>query len=136
MGFFLSLFDWLTPAPASNIMLNSKEEKPKKKTWNINMKPYKKLVLIKECCKYKNEYRPNNKEKFWFMIGKLLKKKIDYKLVYPIQIITQCVKARIDELIKKKIGSDTEVKQDDFKTIVEQFAKQIKVIARKIDNPI
>lgn len=100
------------------------------------MKLYKKLVLIKECCKYENEYKPNNKEKFWFMIGKLLKEKIDYKLVYPIQTVTQCVKAQIDKLIEKEIGSGTKVKQDDFKTAVEHFAKQIEVVDRKTDNPI
>lgn len=43
------------------------------------------------------------------MIGKLLKQKIGYKLVYPIQTITQWVKTQIDELVEEEIGSSTEV---------------------------
>lgn len=51
------------------------------------MKPHKKLVLIREYCEHEDEYRPNNKGKFWSMIGELLKQKIGYKLVYSMQTV-------------------------------------------------
>lgn len=57
------------------------------------MKSHKKLILIQEYYKHEDEYRLNKKEKFWSMIGKLLKQKTGYELVYLMQIVTQWLKA-------------------------------------------
>lgn len=67
---------------------HSEGERPKKKTQNRNMKPYEKLVLIRECCEHMDEYRANNKGKFWAMIGELLKQKTGYESVHPMQTVT------------------------------------------------
>ena len=80
--------DWPTPALPSDAESNSEEERPKKKTRNRNMKPHEKLVLIQECCEHEDEYKPNNKGKFWSMIGELLKQKTGYELVHPMQTVT------------------------------------------------
>ena len=70
------------------------------------------------------------------MIGELLKQKTGYKLVHPMQTVIRWVKARIDELVEEKMGSGTEVERDDFKTAVEQFAKQMEEVAREIDDTV
>ena len=100
------------------------------------MKPHEKLVFIQECCEHEDEYRPNNKGKFWSMIGELLKQKTGYELVHPMQMVTRWVKARIVELVEEEMGSGTEVKRDDFKTAVEQFAKRMVEVAREIDDAV
>lgn len=53
-----------------------------------------------------------------------------------MQIVTQWVKTRINKLVEKEIGLGTEVEQDDFKIVIEQFAKQMEGIAREIDNAV
>ena len=59
------LFDWPILALLLNIKSNSREElKPKKKSWNRNMKSHKKLVFLQEYYEQENEYRLNNKVKF------------------------------------------------------------------------
>ena len=52
------------------------------------MKSHEKLVLIQKYYEHEDKYRPNNKRKFWPMIGKLLKQKIRYELVHPMQTVT------------------------------------------------
>ena len=47
-GLPLPLSDWPTLASPSDVEF-FEEEKSKKKTWNRNMKPYKKLVLLQKC---------------------------------------------------------------------------------------
>ena len=83
-GSFSPSLNWQIFALLSDIESNSEKEKPKKKTWNKNIKPYKKLILIQKYYEHENEYRPNNKGKFWFIISKLRKQKTGYKLVHSI----------------------------------------------------
>lgn len=37
-------------------------------------------------------------------------------------------------MVEKKMGSDTEVEQNDFKVVVEQLNKHYQKIAAKLDN--
>lgn len=53
------------------------------------MKSHKKLVVIQEYCEHENEYRSNNKGKFWSIIDEFLKQKTEYTLIYLMQTITQ-----------------------------------------------
>lgn len=46
------------------------------------------------------------------------------------------MKACIDELIEKKLGSGTQVEQDDFKAVVEQFAQQIKTDQKDLNEQV
>ena len=55
------------------------------------------------------------------MIRKFLKDKTGYDLQGPRVTVTRWVKARIDELVEKEIGSKTQLEQDDFKEAVEKF---------------
>ena len=49
-----------------------------------------------------------------------------YHLVNLQQTVTNWVKAQIDELVDEEMSSSTKVERNDFKTIVEIFAKQMK----------
>lgn len=64
--------NWPISIPLSDVESNSEEKRLKKKTWNKNIKLYKILVFIREYYEYKDEYRLNNKRKFWFIIDNLL----------------------------------------------------------------
>lgn len=57
------------------------------------------------------------------MIGELVEQKTGYKLVYSMQIIIEWINVQIDKLRKKEIRLGIEVEHDDYKIIVEQFAK-------------
>lgn len=51
---------------------------------------------------------------------------MSYHLVNPQQIVSNWVKAQIDELFEEEMGSDTKLEKNDFKTTVETFAEQMK----------
>lgn len=44
------------------------------------------------------------------------------------------MKTQIDELVKKEIGSGTEVEKNHFKMTVETFVEQMRIIAQEIEN--
>lgn len=46
------------------------------------------------------------------------------------------VKARIHRLVEEKIGSATQVEQDDFKTIVKHFVREIETVHKDLDEQI
>lgn len=66
--YHLLLPNWPISIAPSDAKSNFKEIRLKKKTENRNMKSHKKLIFIEEYCAYIDEYRPNNKKKFWFII--------------------------------------------------------------------
>ena len=107
-----------------------------KKTQTRNMNKYVKLILIRECCEHAQEYRALNKTKFWAIISDILKQQTGYHLVDPQQTVNNWVKAQIDELVEEEMGSGTEVKRNDFKTAVETFAEQMKIVAEEIKNAV
>lgn len=46
------------------------------------------------------------------------------------------MKTQIDELVEKKMGSDIQVKRNDFKTAIETLAKQMTNMAQGIDDTV
>ena len=111
-------------------------ERHQKKARIRNMNKHEKLVLIRECCEHRNEYRALNKTKFWAMISDILKQQTGYHLVNPQQTVTNWVKAQIDELVEEEMGSGTEVERNDFKTAVETFAERMKNVAQEIEDAV
>lgn len=100
------------------------------------MTPQEKLVLIRECCEHADKYKPRNKIAFWKMIRVLLKDQTGYDLLEPRVTITRWVKARINELVDKEMGSSTQVEQDDFKTAVEQFAIRMNTVQDELESAV
>ena len=70
------------------------------------------------------------------MISNILKQQIGYHLVNSQKTVTNWVKAQIDELVEEEMGSDTEVERNNFKTVVETFAEQMKNIAQEIEDAV
>lgn len=70
------------------------------------------------------------------MISEILKQQTGYELANPCQTVTRWVKAIIDELVEEEMGSGTEVERNDFKTAVETFAEQMKIVASDIDDSV
>lgn len=62
------------------------------------------------------------------MIWVLLKDQTGYDLLKPRITIMRWVKAHINELVDKKMGSGTQIEQDDFKAVVKQFTIRINMI--------
>lgn len=46
------------------------------------------------------------------------------------------MKAQIDKLVEEEMRSDTEVERNDFKTAVETFAKQMKIVTQEIEDSV
>lgn len=46
------------------------------------------------------------------------------------------MKAQIDELVEEEMGFDIEVEKNDFKTAIETFAKQIRIVAQEIEDSV
>ena len=107
-----------------------------KKTQTRNINKHEKLIFIRECCEYAQEYHALNKTNFWAMISNILKQQTGYHLVNPQQTVNNWVKAQIDELVEEEMGSDTEVERNDFKTAVETFAEQMKIVVEEIENAV
>lgn len=95
-----------------------------------------KLILIWECCEYVDKYQPGNKMEFWAVITELLKNKTGYYLMYWQQIITHWIKAHIDEFVKEEMGSGTNIKKNDFKVAVKQFAEYMEIVVQDIDDSV
>lgn len=103
-----------------------------KKGRNRGMNPQKKLVLIRECVKHADDYKPGTKGAFWTTIRDLLKDRTGYDLVEPRNTVLRWVKARIDELVEEEMGSGTQVDQDDFKAAVEVFRNRWEIVENEI----
>lgn len=63
-----------------------------------------------------------------------MKKCTGYNLINPCQTIVKWVGVQIKELIKKKMGSDTKIEQNDFKVAMEQFTKHYQKITAELNN--
>ncbi len=46
------------------------------------------------------------------------------------------MKAQIDKLVDEEMGSGIEIERNDFKTVVEMFAEQMKNVAQEIENSV
>lgn len=49
-------------------------------------------------------------------------------------MVTQWVKAQIDELVEEQMRSSTEVTKNDFKAVIEQFAQYMKTITQDLED--
>lgn len=100
------------------------------------MNAQEKLVLIRECCEHAAEFKPRNKKQFWATIRDLLKEQTGYDLKEPRNTVLCWVADIGDELVSEKMGSGTQVDQDDFKTAVEQFAQRIKAVGQGLGTQV
>ncbi|MCJ1453593.1 hypothetical protein MMC28_003940 [Mycoblastus sanguinarius] len=110
------------------------DPRPPKQGRGPNMKRHKKLVLIRECCEHRDDYRPLNKTAFWNLMSRLLEEKTGYKLAQPRNTVTRWVEARVDELIEEEMGSRTEEERGDFKAAVELFAEHMDAVAEQVQD--
>lgn len=70
------------------------------------------------------------------MISEILNQQTMDELANPCQTVTRWVKAIINELVEEKIRSSTKVEENDFKTAIETFAEQIKIVTSDIDDSV
>lgn len=68
------------------------------------------------------KYKSYKKLVFWNIIKKFFKEKGGYNFIELKNSVIGQMNICIDKLIEKKIGSGTQIDQNDFKIIVKQFA--------------
>lgn len=100
------------------------------------MNTQEKLVLIRKYCEHLMEYKSRNKLAFWEMIRGILKDQTGYDLKEPKNTVLRWVSDRGEELISEEMGSGTQVDQDDFKAVVEQFAQRVKEVDEELESQV
>lgn len=118
----------VTPDPGAN-----NKKRPGKKVWGWAMNAQENLCLICEYCEYSSEYKPWNKLVFWKMIRKILRDQTNYDLKEPRNTVFCRVADWREELVLEKMGFGIQVDQNDFKTVVKQFAGQIKEVNEELE---
>lgn len=63
-----------------------------------------------------------------------MKQRTSYLLKESRNTVLRWVADCINKLMAKKIGSETQVDQDDFKAVMKQFAGRIKAVEEEITN--